>query len=436
MPPADQRETSSTDSTDIVSGPPVDRSKMHPRIRIALWCGIIATPLSLANLASILIRSAIPDTGFLRWVPVGLTHLAPVLVVIGALALARESGLLPGTHTFLTALASTIALVLNAAAQASWSAGFEAANAGDPAPALARLFLPLFLASCAVGATAAAIALDGLIGKRLHPAARTAIGIGAGLVMAPVVGVTFAMTPFTVAGASVALVALTTFYRPRRSPRPAARPAPASAAPGGPTASAPAPPRAPQTAGRPRTIAGTRPARLRLVRLLGACAAALGLVAFGCVLKDLIATSGEGSHLLAVGMQIGSVALLPLFAAIGLYFSEHSPYAPAHTWGPVVLAGLAAAGAAVAFGEMPFLDRFTPAAAAVCGGAAIAWVIIRRTPLPVAPRTAVGVIAGPACAALAMPVFPAVVIAPLVGGLMIASLRAPRPAHAAAPVRP
>lgn len=138
---------------------------------------------------------------------------------------------------------------------------------------------------------------------------------------------------------------------------------------------------------------------------------------------------------MAVGMQIDILALLPLLAAVGLYFSEHSPYAPAHTWGPVVLAGLAAAGAAVAFGDAPFLDRFTPVAtaSAVCGGAAIAWVIIRRAPLPVAPRTALGVIAGPACAALAMPVLPVVFVAPLVGGLMIARLRAPRPARAAAP---
>ena len=202
---------------------------MRPGTRIALWCGIIAIPLSLAPLASIFIRSAAPGTGSLWRIPVELTHLAPVLVTIGALALARERGLLPGTHTFLTGLVSVIALVLNAAAQVSWSAGFEAADAGNPAPPLARLFLPLLLASCVVGAVAIAIVLDGLIGKRLHPAVRTAIGIGAGLVTAPVVGVTFAMTPLAGAGASVVLVALITFYGPRRSPRPAAWPAPSPA---------------------------------------------------------------------------------------------------------------------------------------------------------------------------------------------------------------
>ena len=202
---------------------------MRPGTRIALWCGIIAIPLSLAPLASIFIRSAAPGTGSLWRIPVELTHLAPVLVTIGALAFARERGLLPGTHTFLTGLVSVIALVLNAAAQVSWSAGFEAADTGNPAPPLARLFLPLLLASCVVGAVAIAIVLDGLIGKRLHPAVRTAIGIGAGLVTAPVVGVTFAMTPLAGAGASVVLVALITFYGPRRSPRPAAWPAPSPA---------------------------------------------------------------------------------------------------------------------------------------------------------------------------------------------------------------
>ena len=89
---------------------------MRPGTRIALWCGIIAIPLSLAPLASIFIRSAAPGTGSLWRIPVELTHLAPVLVTIGALAFARERGLLPGTHTFLTGLVSVIALVLNAAA--------------------------------------------------------------------------------------------------------------------------------------------------------------------------------------------------------------------------------------------------------------------------------------------------------------------------------
>ena len=174
------------------------------------------------------------------------------------------------------------------------------------------------------------------------------------------------------------------------------------------------------------------------MRVLGVCAAVLGLAATSCVVKDIIATGGEGSQLLAIGMQIGFLGILPLLAASGLYFSENSPYSPVHTWGPVVLIVLSVAGAATACREVPFSGQITPgiAASVLCSAAAIAWVIIRRTPLPVAPRTAVGVIAGPACAALAMPVFPAVVIAPLVGGLMIASLRAPRPAHAAAPVRP
>lgn len=180
------------------------------------------------------------------------------------------------------------------------------------------------------------------------------------------------------------------------------------------------------------------PATRRFVRALGACAAVLGLVAVGCVLKDLIATSGEGSRLLAAAMRIGLLAFLPLLAAVGLRLSGRSPYAPVHTWGPVALAGLAAAVAATAFRGAPLLDRPAPTAAvsAVCVGAAVTWVIIRRAPLPAAPRIALGVVAGPTCVALAMPALPALAIVPLVGGLMIVCRRASRPARADASARP
>lgn len=458
MLPPSQRETSSTDSTGespaVAAGSPrpgssaprsglrIRHAEMRPHIRIALWCGIIAIPLSLAPFASVLIGSAIPGSDVLGWVAVGLTYLAPMLMVIGALAFALEYGPLPRVHTFLTAVAAAAALGLGAAARAAWLAGFDAADIGQPAPALSRLFLALFLASCAAGAIAVAIALDGLIGEQLRLVARTVIGIGAGLAMVPLVGITIMMTPFAVTGASATLVVLATLYRPRPPFPPAAPPAPSPASPVG---TAPSPSScALRPTGRLRMVRAASPAdpespaTRRFVRALGACAAVLGLVAVGCVLKDLIATSGEGARLLAAAMRIGFLAFLPLLAAVGLRLSERSPYAPVHTWGPVALAGLAAAVAATAFRGAPLLDRPVPTAAvsAVCVGAAVTWVIIRRAPLPAAPRIALGVVAGPTCVALAMPALPALAIVPLVGGLMIVCRRAPRPARADASARP
>ena len=162
------------------------------------------------------------------------------------------------------------------------------------------------------------------------------------------------------------------------------------------------------------------------MRVLGVCAAVLGLAATSCVVKDIIATGGEGSQLLAIGMQIGFLGILPLLAASGLYFSENSPYSPVHTWGPVVLIVLSVAGAATACREVPFSGQITPGIAAS--------VIIRRMNLPLAPRIALGIIAGPTIAVVAMPMFPAVAVIPLVGGLMMACQR-PR-AHLPQETRP
>ena len=427
--------------------------------------------------------------------PGALTNLAPVVLVIGVLAFVRAHELLPRVHTLATAATAIASFLLGAAAQASWTVGFEAADAGDPTPTFGNLFLPLCLTSWGVGAVAIAIAFDGVVGKRLHPAARTALGAGAGLILAPV-GLTITITPFTVTAVSTALVVIAIVYKSRPFPTPPFPPSthprsgPAAGGPpfpppghpastpasppssitgpithsasfsgpfsGPPMGPGPALPSPPPAAPRTREIAATSPTspvspappmphtprsairstRSRSMRVLGVCAAVLGLAATSCVVKDIIATGGEGSQLLAIGMQIGFLGILPLLAASGLYFSENSPYSPVHTWGPVVLIVLSVAGAATACREVPFSGQITPgiAASVLCSAAAIAWVIIRRMNLPLAPRIALGIIAGPTIAVVAMPMFPAIAVIPLVGGLMMACQR-PR-AHLPQETRP
>ena len=464
-------------------------------MNLALWCGILAIPLSISIVLVFIIGDVISEDNPLSWVPGALTNLAPVVLVIGVLAFVRAHELLPRVHTLATAATAIASFLLGAAAQASWTVGFEAADAGDPTPTFGNLFLPLCLASWGVGAVAIAIAFDGVVGKRLHPATRTALGAGAGLILAPA-GLTITITPFTVTAVSTALVVIAIVYKSRPFPTPPFPPSthprsgPAAGGPpfpppghpastpasppssitgpithsasfsgpfsGPPMGPGPALPSPPPAAPRTREIAATSPTspvspappmphtprsairstRSRSMRVLGVCAAVLGLAATSCVVKDIIATGGEGSQLLAIGMQIGFLGILPLLAASGLYFSENSPYSPVHTWGPVVLIVLSVAGAATACREVPFSGQITPgiAASVLCSAAAIAWVIIRRMNLPLAPRIALGIIAGPTIAVVAMPMFPAVAVIPLVGGLMMACQR-PR-AHLPQETRP
>ena len=517
MPSVEHRNASSADDTDKTttsagepspaappphsspSTSPGTRHPEHPRkqplMNLALWCGILAIPLSISIVLVVIIGDVISEDNPLSWVPGALTNLAPVVLVIGVLAFVRAHELLPRVHTLATAATAIASFLLGAAAQASWTVGFESADAGDPTPTFGNLFLPLCLTSWGVGAVAIAIAFDGVVGKRLHPAARTALGAGAGLILAPV-GLTITITPFTVTAVSTALVVIAIVYKSRPFPTPPFPPSthprsgPAAGGPpfpppghpastpasppssitgpithsasfsgpfsGPPMGPGPALPSPPPAAPRTREIAATSPTspvspappmphtprsairstRSRSMRVLGVCAAVLGLAATSCVVKDIIATGGEGSQLLAIGMQIGFLGILPLLAASGLYFSENSPYSPVHTWGPVVLIVLSVAGAATACREVPFSGQITPgiAASVLCSAAAIAWVIIRRMNLPLAPRIALGIIAGPTIAVVAMPMFPAVAVIPLVGGLMMACQR-PR-AHLPQETRP
>ena len=520
MPSAEHRNASSADDTDKTTTsagepspavPPPHSSPStslgphhpeHPRkqslMNLALWCGILAIPLSISIVLVFIIGDVISEDNPLSWVPGALTNLAPVVLVIGVLAFVRAHELLPRVHTLATAATAIASFLLGAAAQASWTVGFEAADAGDPTPTFGNLFLPLCLASWGVGAVAIAIAFDGVVGKRLHPATRTALGAGAGLILAPA-GLTITITPFTVTAVSTALVVIAIIYKsrpfptraffstppfppsthPRSGPAAGGPPFPppghSASAPASPPSSitppimhsapfsgplsgqpmepAPALPSPPPAAPRTPVSATTSPVspvspappmphtprsaiRSRSMRVLGVCAAVLGLAATSCVVKDIIATGGEGSQLLAIGMQIGFLGILPLLAASGLYFSENSPYSPVHTWGPVVLIVLSIAGAATACREVPFSGQITPgiAASVLCSAAAIAWVIIRRMNLPLAPRIALGIIAGPTIAVVAMPMFPAVAVIPLVGGLMMACQR-PR-AHLPQETRP
>ena len=353
-----------------------------------LWCGITALLLSAMSIALIVIPLEVFDNGLLMWAPTASMALAPLPLVIGALGLACQRDLLPPSHTSWAAAISTLSLILGAIAQVSWTAAFTAADVGDPIPVSGRLYVPLGLAAWGLGAAAIAIVLDGVIAERLRPRPRMIIGIGTGAFLAPVGGLALTMSLFTIAGASIVLMVLA--FSRGRGVQPVTEPSESTDPP--------------QTPVQPRATAAPSPARTltrtRWVRPLGACAALLGLVGLvgiGCAAVRAMLPSSMAPDLMVAGVQVGLFAILPLLAAIGLRFSDHSPYAPIHTWGPIALASLSVVAMAIAeLLDSPDLDWIALAmvVSAACGGTAIGWTIIRRARMSAVRRAILAVAAG------------------------------------------
>ena len=398
-----------------------------------LWCGITALLLSAVNVALILVSPRAFDDGLLMWAPTASMALAPLPLVIGALGLACRHDLLPPGRTSWTAAISTLSLILGAIAQVSWAVAFTAADVGDPVPTSGRLYVPLGLAAWGLGAAAIAIVLDGVIAERLRPRPRMIIGIGTGAFLAPVGGLALTMSLFTIAGASIVLMVLA--FSRGRGVQPVTEPSESTDPP--------------QTPVQPRATAAPSPARTltrtRWVRPLGACAALLGLVGLvgiGCAAVRAMLPSSMAHDLMVAGVQVGLFAILPLLAAIGLRFSDHSPYAPIHTWGPIALASLSVVAMAIAeLLDSPDLDWIALAmvVSAACGGIAIGWAIIRGVRMPAVRRTILAVAAGLLYTQLlGMPLATcAAPVIPLVGGLIL-TCRRPRtpPSQAARPAGP
>ena len=398
-----------------------------------LWCGITALLLSAVNVALILVSPRAFDDGLLMWAPTASMALAPLPLVIGALGLACRRNLLPPGHTSWAAAISTLSLILGAIAQVSWAVAFTAADVGDPVPTSGRFYVPLGLAAWGLGAAAIAIVLDGVIAERLRPRPRMIIGIGTGAFLAPVGGLALTMSLFTIAGASIVLMVLA--FSRGRGVQPVTEPSESTDPP--------------QTPVQPRATAAPSPARTltrtRWVRPLGACAALLGLVGLvgiGCAAVRAMLPSSMAHDLMVAGVQVGLFAILPLLAAIGLRFSDHSPYAPIHTWGPIALASLSVVAMAIAeLLDSPDLDWIALAmvVSAACGGTAIGWTIIRRARMSAVRRAILAVAAGLLYTQLlGMPLATcAAPVIPLVGGLIL-TCRRPRtpPSQAARPAGP
>ncbi len=257
----------------------------------------------------------------------------PLFVAVSLIATLRVRGLRAGP-----ALASLViaafATVLLAAAGASWSIGFDEADAGLPRSPFASAWLFLAAGSALLGATATAILIGTMLAGRLRGWAY-AIGGAAGLVLAPTLMVTL---PSPATAGLTAIGALVLADLGTRPPRGGTR-SPARSVPAArgwtPTSATPADTPAPHDRAaevRSRWIAG-----------LATTSFVLGIPAVAFAFAGSQWSPLDASEAMRAGIAAGALAAIPLTLCVGVARTGHRTR---DRWGPAAL--LAAAAAALA----------------------------------------------------------------------------------------
>lgn len=266
-------------------------------------------------------------------------------------------------------------------------------------------------------AAAVAIAVSDLtISRRLDPGLRAVAGIAVGALLAPAVWIAFSFLWMYAMAAPVALLVVTAAdKKPARPPAAAA-------------------PRAVTT----RRIMRDLPQmdlprwRVRSIRLLGACATALGAVAAACVIMRIMGIPAVAPRevLLTLGVPVGLIAFIPLLMALGLWVSGRFSRPAVHVWGvwgPVALGSASAIGLPVLYrlgasGTGAVSTLPARAAVAACCGAALIWVVLAWFSLNLASRIVGGIGLGLICMVLAATMFRDAISVPPVLGLVIMAM--------------
>lgn len=334
--------------------------------RVALWASVAALVVTAG--------AWIPGVGG-TW-GIATTGAAPVLAVIGMVALMRLRGWIAPPRALIALAALVSALCLAALAQLSWAEGFDLADAGLAPSGLAAAWLPLFIVAWILGSIGLALLLDGaLAATRVPTVGRIGISAVTGGLAAPALGIGLINPVMTgVVAAGVAVAALSRLER---------RDAKA--------------PDAPDALG---TRTGSADAR-RVGRSLAWVGVGGGLagVAFALTGAQWPFGAADTTAAMGQGITIMLLASIPLFAAVGLGAStRHGRIA---VWGPLCVAVLSVFAVAVAYISAPEGEGMAPwmTLSGGLGGGALAWWITPRLRGPLAARVAVGIAAGMAYAA-------------------------------------
>lgn len=331
----------------------------------------------------------------------------PTLTTAAIVATARLRGLTSDGEALAILATASAAWALNVLAALAWSRAFDAGDDGRPAVGLAAAWMPLVAAAGAVGAVALGLAMTALLRRatRRSFGIRIAIGIAAGCVLAPLVGVTTLSPAAATLMAGGAVVAALSLWRSSTNREGLVVSVPDAGA----VASVPRPPLAPD------------PRRRAASRGLAWLATTGGSVGVAYALTGAMWSPGaeDGTAAMAHGITLLMLSVLPLLSSFGL----SRPQAPTRAggrqrWGPLLLVASGVFSVALAYVDAPDAEAMQPGsyAGAVLFGGALAWAMASRGRRP----RAVAVTASVALGAL-FASFLGVMLAPvLVFGVPIA----------------
>lgn len=345
----------------------------------ALWCAILA--LGISAIAGVLTVWTVGlwTGGWLLSVLVA--GVCPLLVAMGVIALLRERGIISEPRALVLVPLVTVALALTVLSHAAWGAGFQEADAGVARSAFADAWSGFALSAWVVGAVTLTLFIDGLLRRaRLHRAAALPLSLVAGVVAAPVIGVSL-VSAFSSSLAAIALgVTVLTAGRVRRR--------------SGASSSAQAP--APISVRLPKRTSDIA----RALALVTAAVSAIG-VAYAFTGSLWFPGGPDSTIAMGQGITISLLGTIPLLIAVGLVLAARSRVRPAHTWGPVMLLALSFGAVAVAYRTAPEWDDMALGfiAASAFSAAALSWFLAARLPGAPAVRITVGILIGLVAAA-------------------------------------
>lgn len=339
------------------------------RLSLRLASSLAIAALILLTAAAVVFVTGLaflPSSAWPWVTPVITVGIAPILLSLSAAAVLRHAGVLTPPATVGVAAGACLAWSLALLTFASWSVGFDEADAGLPRTLFGELFLPLFAASCVVGTVAMAPVWESLLRRlRLARARRSAAVVISVLCVVPV-GLS-AMSPTAGLVVAVGLVIIAQRMRVgaggRRRPTRVAAPPRDSAAPSVPV----------------------RPGRHGQVAWFSGTSAVLGLLCIAFALGGSVWTQDrlDGTRAMNVGLAVGALSAILLVLGAGISLAQRlgaRVWLPASAlivalvvvsagqlagaghpmqW-PLLLAAAGCLGIGIGLGVAPVLSRWLP----------------------------------------------------------------------------
>lgn len=320
----------------------------------------LTTRLALVTATAAVILGAANSAAFL-WGPsaaLSISHLVgavvPVLLTVALVAILRSRGWLSDGVALACLPIGIAALTASALGGLGWSQAFDEADAGRPATGLGAATWPLLLIAVVTGAVAIALAAGSALRRPLPVTLpRVLVSAMIGLIGAVSVGMVL-ISPLSGGALALAVVTLAV-WASRQSSRVVRVPP------------------------RPYRGDGDQRQTPRIALALEGVVAAAGVVA---VIWAILPAPPIRVHEdpVARAIVILLTSMIPLLAAVGVRRAARTRLRRIHVWGPDTLAAISVTGLLAAYRFSPDWSAMMPwlQAAAIVGGAAIAWWIIPR----------------------------------------------------------